>query len=147
MPDVYTQTLDDQQPSPFYVIPITRIDREQRIVEGVATSEAVDTFGTVFDYDASKKAFSDWAGNVREMHDRKAVGRRFEIRFDDAKRQVIVRSKISKGAQDKLHSMPRWRACRGKPRDGRLRLRRLPEDGVVGAARLQRQQDRDQQQR
>ena len=65
----------------FYV-PITRIDQDRREVEGVPTSEAVDTFGTVFDYEASKKAFSDWAGNVREMHQPKAASRKADLRFD-----------------------------------------------------------------
>ena len=81
-------------------LPITRIDEAKREVEAVATSEATDTYRTSFDYEASKKAFGAWAGNVREMHEPKAVGRKVDVQFDDAKRQVVVRSKISKGAQD-----------------------------------------------
>jgi hypothetical protein len=83
--------------------PITRIDNEKREVEGVATSEAIDSFGTIFSYDASKKAFQTWierTANVREMHDRKAVGKGVGVYFDDTNKQVIVRSRVSRGAQD-----------------------------------------------
>lgn len=80
--------------------PIVRIDAERREIELCATSEAVDTYGTVFGYEASRDAFERWAGNVREMHERKAVGRRVAVRCDDAARRVHVRVRISKGAED-----------------------------------------------
>lgn len=83
--------------------PITRIDNDKREVEGVATSESVDTFGTIFSYDASKKAFQRWidrTSNVREMHERKAVGKGIGVFFDDAAKQVIVRTRVSMGAPD-----------------------------------------------
>ncbi len=54
----------------------------------------------VFGYDASKDAFDRWAGNVREMHNRVAVGRRVAVRHDDAARRIYVRIRVSKGAQD-----------------------------------------------
>jgi len=37
---------------------------------------------------------------VREMHERKAVGRRVGVRFDDDARKVFVTIRISRGAQD-----------------------------------------------
>jgi hypothetical protein len=83
--------------------PIVRIDKEKREVEGVATSEAVDSFGTIFSYDASKKAFQKWMDrtpNVREMHERKAAGKGIQVRFDDTARQIHVRTFVSRGAQD-----------------------------------------------
>lgn len=55
--------------------PIVRVDASRREIELCATSEAVDSHGTIFDYDASKEAFTRWVGNVREMHQRQAVGR------------------------------------------------------------------------
>lgn len=76
------------------------VDEERREIEVCATSEAVDGHGTVFSYDASKDAFARWAGNVREMHDRKAVGRKVDVRCDDDARRVYVRLRISAGAQD-----------------------------------------------
>lgn len=86
----------------FYA-PITRIDQDKWEVEGVATSESPDSFNTIFGYEASKRAFGAWASkyaNIREMHDRKAVAKGIEYRFDDANKQIMVRSKVSRGAPD-----------------------------------------------
>ncbi len=80
--------------------PITRVDPDKRLVTVTATSEAVDTFGTIFDYEASKDAFLRWVGNVREMHQPKAVGSRVGVHFDDAARKVEATIRVSKGAQD-----------------------------------------------
>ncbi len=88
-------------PDVSYYAPIVRIDREKREVIGTATAEVEDAHGTVIGYDASKDAFSRWAGNIREMHDaKKAVGRALEITPDDEGRRIVVRAKISKGAED-----------------------------------------------
>lgn len=76
------------------------VDEERREIEVCATSEAVDAHGTIFGYEASRDAFSRWAGNVREMHERKAVGRKVDVRYDDDARKVYVRVRISAGAQD-----------------------------------------------
>jgi phage head maturation protease len=80
--------------------PIVRVDAARREIELCATSEAVDSYGTVFDYKASKAAFARWMGNVREMHERRAVGRRVAVRYDDEARRIYVRACISTGAQD-----------------------------------------------
>ncbi len=80
--------------------PIVRVDTARREIELCATSEAVDAHGTVFAYAASRDAFARWAGNVREMHERKAVGRRVAVRCDDDARKVYVRVRISMGAED-----------------------------------------------
>ncbi len=88
---------------PMLYVPITRIDDQKWEVEGIATSEAVDSFNTIFSYEASKKAFQKWierTANVREMHDRKAVGKGVGVQFDDEQKQVIVRLRVSKGAPD-----------------------------------------------
>ena len=79
---------------------IIRVDDTRREIELCATSEAIDSHGTVFGYEASKDAFTRWAGNVREMHERKAVGRRIAVRFQDTERRIYVRVRISQGAQD-----------------------------------------------
>jgi hypothetical protein len=80
--------------------PIVRIDAARREIELCATSEALDSYGTIFDYDASKAAFARWIGNVREMHERRAVGTRVGVRCDDTARRIYVRVRISRGAQD-----------------------------------------------
>lgn len=80
--------------------PIVRVDTPTREIELCATSEAVDSYGTVFDYGASKAAFTRWQGNVREMHTNNAVGQRVAVRCDDDARKVHVRVRISAGAYD-----------------------------------------------
>lgn len=81
--------------------PITRIDKDTWEVEGQATSDAIDHYGTIFDYESSKRAFQAWQGNIREMHDpKKAVGRAINIECDDADHKIFVRAKVSRGARD-----------------------------------------------
>src|SRR6185312_1674009 len=80
--------------------PIVRVDAPRREIELCATSETVDSHGTIFDYAASKDAFTRWIGNVREMHGRQAVGSRVAVRCDDETRRIYVRIRVSRGAQD-----------------------------------------------
>ena len=108
--------------------PIVRVDASRREIELCATSEAVDSHGTIFDYDASKAAFTRWIGNVREMHQRQAVGSRVAVRCDDETRRIYVRIRVSHGAQDT------WE----KVLDGTLRGASIGASGVV----WQRQQRR-----
>ena len=101
--------------------PIVRVDAPRREIELCATSETVDSHGTIFDYDASKDAFTRWIGNVREMHGRQAVGSRVAVRCDDETRRIYVRIRISHGAQDT------WE----KVLDGTLRGASIGASGVV----------------
>lgn len=81
---------------PLHVtIPITKIDEEQRMVYGYATVEEVDSHGEMITYEASKKAFSNWIGNIREMHENVAVGKALEIEFDDENKGVWLGARIS----------------------------------------------------
>jgi hypothetical protein len=84
----------------FLYVPITRIDKNTWEVEGQATSDVVDYYDTTFDYDSSKRAFQTWRGNIREMHQDKAVGRAIEVKPDDETRTIAVRAFVSKGARD-----------------------------------------------
>lgn len=101
--------------------PIVRVDVSRREIELCATSEAVDSHGTIFDYDASREAFTRWIGNVREMHNRQAVGSRVAVRCDDESRRIYVRVRVSRGAQDT------WE----KVLDGTLRGASIGASGVV----------------
>lgn len=76
-------------------IPISKVDEEKRMVYGVATTEAIDCQNDVVDYEASKIAFSNWLGNIREMHQPVAVGKAIDIEYDDVNKQVIIGTKIS----------------------------------------------------
>ncbi len=81
-------------------IPIAKVNRDQRTVGGWATTEKVDKQDEIVDYEASKKAFDDWHGNIREMHEPKAVGKAISVQEDDENKRIYVTAKISKGAQD-----------------------------------------------
>lgn len=81
--------------------PITRIDRTKREVVVRATAENLDSYQTVIGFEASKNAFTNWRGNIREMHDpTKAVGRsiRWEPNEDEKAIDLVLR--VSKGAED-----------------------------------------------
>lgn len=114
--------------------PIVRVDAPRREIELCATSEAVDSYGTVFDYEASKAAFARWLGNVREMHERRAVGRRVAVRCDDEARRVYVRVRISAGAADT------W----AKIADGTLRGASIGASNVVWQRQVRRAGGREQ---
>lgn len=76
-------------------IPITKVDEEQRMVYGYATVEEIDAHGEIITYEASKKAFSNWIGNIREMHQDIAVGKAIDIEFDDDAKGVWIGARIS----------------------------------------------------
>ena len=80
--------------------PVTRIDRARREVTLVATSEAIDSFGTRFAFAASVAAFQRGLGNVREMHANKAVGRIISWAAEAAQRTITVVVRVSQGAED-----------------------------------------------
>jgi len=80
--------------------PIIRVDAAHREVTVRATSTAVDSFHTRFSYEASLDAFRRWIGNVREMHQAKAVGTRVFLLPDEFSQSMDVVIKISRGAED-----------------------------------------------
>lgn len=81
-------------------VPITRIDKDKWTVEGQATSDAIDSYGTIFDYESSKRAFQAWRGNLREMHQLKAIGHALEVIPNDDTHTITVRAFVSKGSRD-----------------------------------------------
>ena len=60
-----------------------KIDTEQRQVWGYASTEDLDTQGDIVSQDALKAAWTDYWGNVREMHQPSAVGVVREHSWDD----------------------------------------------------------------
>ena len=83
-------------------LPITKIDRENRTVWGTAQIEEdePDTQNDVVDYAASLDAFQNWEGNVREMHEDKAVGKAVHVLAEPEQRRILVGTYVSKGAED-----------------------------------------------
>ena len=90
-------------------MPIAKVDQERRIVSGFATLDNLDRQDDIVPAEASVKAFKNFQGNIREMHDAtKAVGKMVEFKedmyFDQATEKmyngVYVSAYISKGAED-----------------------------------------------
>ena len=89
-------------------VPFTKVNREKRTVSGFATLDNVDQTGDVVTAEASIKAFENFRGNLREMHQPLAVGKvvsfKPETYYDPASREfyngVYVDAYISKGSQD-----------------------------------------------
>jgi hypothetical protein len=91
-----------------FSMPISKVDKEKRIVSGFATLDNVDKQGDIVPTDASVKAFERFRGNIREMHQPIAVGKLVSFKSDKYYNKeenkfyngVFVSAYISKGAQD-----------------------------------------------
>jgi len=89
-------------------MPLTKVDAERRIVSGFATLDNIDKQNDIVTPEASVNAFSKFRGNIREMHQPKAVGKMVAFKEDkyfdpEAKKfyqGIYVSAYISKGAQD-----------------------------------------------
>lgn len=85
---------------------LTKVDEAQRLVYGVATAETPDKTREVCDYASTVPHYKAWSdeihkasggkslGNVREMHDNKAVGKLTSINFNDEEKQIEICAKI-----------------------------------------------------
>jgi hypothetical protein len=84
-----------------------KVDKERRLVSGFATLDNVDRQRDIVLASASREAFKNWAGNVREMHDKIAAGRLVQLQektyFDPDTQQMYsgiwVEVYVSKGAE------------------------------------------------
>lgn len=91
-----------------FSVPISKIDTENRIVSGWATLDNVDQQGDIITADCSRKAFENFRGNLRLMHNPIPVGKVVDFKNDvyyDTKTDSIyngvwVSAYISKGAED-----------------------------------------------
>ena len=89
-------------------MPLTKVDEERRIVSGFATLDNIDKQMDIVTPEASVNAFSKFRGNIREMHQPKAVGKMVAFKedkyFDPEEKKfyqgVYVSAYVSKGAQD-----------------------------------------------
>jgi len=79
----------------FY-IPFTKKDSDQRVVEGFASTEALDTQGEIVKLSAIEKALKGYLKfpTIREMHQWSAVGRTIYSKIDKKKKGLFVRGKI-----------------------------------------------------
>ena len=89
-------------------MPLTKVDKERRIVSGFASLDNVDKQDDIVTAEASMEAFAKFRGNIREMHQPVAVGKMVSFKedkyFDPETKKfyngVFVSAYVSKGAQD-----------------------------------------------
>ncbi len=90
---------------------LLKVDEAKREVSGIMVAEVPDKEGEIFDYESSKPYFKAWnrqfskataflpedersLGNVREMHQAKAVGKLTACSYDDIAKSIEVTAKI-----------------------------------------------------
>lgn len=96
-----------------FSMPISKVDREKRIISGWATLEMLDKQGDIVGIDASVNAFKRFRGNIREQHTPLAVGKMISFKQDkyfdketgQAHNGIFVDVYISKGAEDTWHKI------------------------------------------
>ena len=89
-------------------MPLTKIDKDRRIVSGFASLDNIDKQDDIVTSEASMDAFARFRGNIREMHQPSAVGKMVSFKedmyFDTESKKfykgVFVSAYISKGAND-----------------------------------------------
>jgi hypothetical protein len=89
-------------------MPLTKVDKERRIVSGFASLDNVDKQDDIVTAEASMDSFAKFRGNIREMHQPLAVGKMVSFKADkyfdtDTNKfynGVFVSAYVSKGAQD-----------------------------------------------
>lgn len=94
-------------------MPISKVNKDKRIVSGWATTTVVDKQGDIVNADASVKAFEGFRGNVREQHTPLAVGKVVSFKqdryYDKSTNKfydgIYVDVYVSKGAEDTWHKV------------------------------------------
>lgn len=94
-------------------MPITKVDKERRIVSGWATTDVLDKQGDIVSAEASARAFDNFMGNVREQHTPLAVGKVVSFKqdkfYDKNENKfyngMYVDVYVSKGAEDTWHKV------------------------------------------
>jgi hypothetical protein len=107
-------------PQKLFFARLVKVDEAKREVSGVLVAEVADKVNEIFDYESSKPYFKAWnrqfakataflpegersQGNVREMHQPKAVGKLIACSYDDDKKSIYVTAHIDDDGA--------WRKC------------------------------------
>lgn len=74
----------------------TKVNEDKKIVEGWASTEALDSQGEVVKFEAIQNALEPYMeyGNIREMHQMSAVGRAVKATADEERRGLWVQGKV-----------------------------------------------------
>lgn len=86
--------------------PLVKIDETTHTVYGLVTAEVPDKAGEICDYEAAKKAYSEWSnaflekttaagqepslGNIRLMHNVELAGKATKLEFKDDAKQIFL---------------------------------------------------------
>ena len=108
MEEIYKAHFESDDSNLRFTMPIAKIDEERRIVSGFATLDNIDRQGDRLLSEASRKAFENFRGNIRLMHQPIPAGKLISFRensFYDPKTSktysgVFVDAYISKGAEN-----------------------------------------------
>ena len=89
-----------------FVIPLTKIDVERRLVIGLAAEEIADKAKEIMDYASARPQFEEWSnsfhqasggmskGNLRSMHTKTVAGKFDDISYNDLTKQIHVVAKV-----------------------------------------------------
>jgi hypothetical protein len=108
MREIYKAHFESDDSNLRFTMPIAKVDEERRMVSGFATLDNIDRQGDKLLSEASRKAFENFRGNVRLMHQPIPAGKLVSFRensFYDPKTAksysgVFVDAYISKGAEN-----------------------------------------------
>lgn len=89
-----------------FLIPLTKIDVEKRLIVGRAAQEVADRSKEIMDYDTAVPAFQKWSndfseatgglskGNLRVMHGKSVAGKIVDITYDNESKSINVIAKV-----------------------------------------------------
>ena len=89
-----------KKPEPIHkvamFVPFSKVDKVKKLVGGIATSEAVDSYGDIVRIEAIKKALPSYLefGNIREMHMPSAVGTIKDHELNEKKKYLYIEVKV-----------------------------------------------------
>lgn len=89
-----------------FIIPLTKVDEEKRLIIGRAIHEVPDKTGEIIDYATAVPAFKQWSdyydkatgglskGNLRVMHGKQVAGKITDLKFDDDAKAIDIVAKV-----------------------------------------------------
>jgi hypothetical protein len=95
-----------QEQTVNFIIPLTKVDEEKRLIIGRAIQEVPDKSGEIIDYATAVPAFKQWSkqyedatgglskGNLRVMHGKTVAGKIMDLKFDDNAKAIDVVAKV-----------------------------------------------------
>ena len=95
MREIYKAHFESDDSNLRFTMPIAKVDEERRMVSGFATLDNIDRQGDKLLSEASRKAFENFRGNVRLMHQPIPAGKLVSFRensFYDPKTCLLYTS-------------------------------------------------------